>query len=267
MINIHTQSFDSWDKLTKFIDDNFTYFNHFSYRGHSESNWKLESTLTRIIKNLDINENKVEIAKQHLKNFKINLRGRCNLNLNDISENELFAIGQHFGLYTPLLDWTSSPYVGLYFALNSISETGERCLWAISDNLITEINKSIRSTKNKMEFVKPLTNDNPRLVSQQGLFLKLPIEKSLEELVEKTESKSEGVKIYKLIFHDNIREDSLASLNNMNINSLTLFPDLIGSSLHTNYLLEIKPHLKKRRDEIWDTYKKELEIINSKKNI
>jgi len=37
----------------------------------------------------------------------------------------------------------------------------------------------------------------------------------------------------------------------MNINHLTLFPDITGSSLHTNYQLEIEPFLEEERMNYW----------------
>ena len=265
MIKIETNKFDSWNSISNFIDDNFAYFNNFRFRGHSDANWKLESTLTRAINRIKSGEEKEKILERHLSEFKKNLRGRCNLNLNEISENELYAIGQHFGLYTPFLDWTFSPYVGLFFALQGESKSGKRCLWAIAEALEYEVNNTTKERNKIISFISPLSNENPRLVSQQGLFLKLPINESLEEIVRTAETSKEGIQIYKLIFTDSLKNDFLARLNNMNINNLTLFPDLTGSSLHTNYLLEIEPHLKKKRDERWVKFKKDKKVYDAKK--
>ncbi len=254
MIKISNYDIKNWNELSNLIDHHFSYFNSYTFRGQADSNWKLETTLTRAINKLSEESDKDSLVKSHLSSFRQNLRGRSKQNLNNVSENELYAIGQHFGLYTPLLDWTHSPYVALFFALQGKSDSGSRCLWAIASSLIEEVNSSQENVKNKIEIIEPLTNHNPRLVSQQGLFLKLPINKSLEDLVNESDTKVEGRLIYKINFDDSIKNDALTSLNNMNINNLTLFPDLMGSSHHTNYLLEIEPYLKEKRRKRWDDY-------------
>ncbi|MBK7711392.1 MAG: FRG domain-containing protein [Bacteroidales bacterium] len=209
------------------------------------------------------------IVDNHLNTFKSNLRGRCTFDLSEISENELYAIGQHFGLYTPLLDLTSSPYVGLFFALQGKSKTKKRCLWAIEVSLIDEINNlDPDPLSNSVALINPLTNYNQRLLNQQGLFLKMPIQVTFEELVEKTEYIEDGTQLYQIIFPDKLTEDFLSRLNIMNINNLTLFPDLTGSSLHSNYLMEIQPFLEKKRLEIevnYDNRKKMLEEMRKPK--
>ena len=261
MIEITEKKFTSWNDLTSFIDTHFSYFKAYSFRGHAETDWKLESTLTRVLRRIGI-ENDAPIIRNHITSFKHNLRGKSKFNLIDISENELLAIGQHFGLYTPLLDFTDSPYVGLFFALQGNSKSGLRCLWAISHSILEELSNVNENFESIIKVVRPLSNDNPRLVSQQGLFIKLPVNLSFEEIISEFVTKIKGKSVYKLIFNDEIREDSLASLNIMNINNLTLFPDYIGSSLHTNYLLEIEPYLQKKRREIW----KDFEDKNLKTN-
>ncbi|MFC7356695.1 FRG domain-containing protein [Jejudonia soesokkakensis] len=254
MTKIHKKHFNSWDELSKFIDDTFTFFNRFCFRGHADANWNLESTLTRAVNKKMLEKDVNKLVKEHIINFKQNLRGRSKLKLNKISENEVLAIGQHFGLYTPLLDLSESPYVALFFALQGHSNSGNRCLWAFSENFINDIKIALGENKNQFELVKPISHDNPRLVSQQGLFIRIPVEKAFEEVIKEVKSSSKGVQVFKIVFDDSIKNDSLASLNNMNINNLTLFPDFIGASNHANYILDIEEHLYKRRKEIWKNH-------------
>lgn len=263
MAKIITNEFKTWKELSNFIDNNFTHFTDFLFRGHAETEWKLESTLAR-----EINELKARGVKEiqdlidsHLESFKINIRGKSQINFKNVDENELWAMGQHFGLYTPLLDFTKSPYVALFFALQGESKSGKRCVWALSEDYIKNINSTQKNANLKLDIIKPLTNDNQRLVSQQGLFLKIPLNCDLGKLIEDYNHEGDSAIFFKMVFTDNFTEEALSILQNMNINQLTLFPDLIGSALQTNFQLKIKPYAKKVRIKIWDDYYKK----NSKK--
>jgi hypothetical protein len=260
-INIFEKECSSWSQFTATIEDTFTFFNYCRYRGQADSNWKLESTLSRALKKQVKDQTSQRSLQVHLNSFKNNLRGRCSFDLQNISEDELWAIGQHFGLYTPLLDWSFSPFIALYFALQGNSDSGKRALWIITEKLITDINNNFFKEP-ILKFIEPLSNYNHRLVNQQGLLLKLPIESSLDELAEKTNSNYKGALIYKFIFSDNLKDDFLARLNNMNINNLTLFPDYVGAALHSNFLLDINPYMNEKQVEIWTKFEK----VNNNKN-
>jgi len=254
MATLRDKDFKSWKELSDFLNNTFTHFNNFIFRGHANSNWLLESTIARSIKKFYPSEKDPSLLiRAHLDSFKINIRGKSSINFKDVSDNEIWALGQHFGLYTPLLDFTRSPYVALFFALQGQSESGKRCIWALEEHQIDLLNVA-KERKDKLEMVVPLTNDNQRLVSQQGLFLKIPSDCSIEDLISKYNYSRAGTAFYKLTFDDIFREDALLILQNMNINELTLFPDLIGSARHSNYLFEIQPYLLAGQDKVWKDY-------------
>ena len=93
------------------------------------------------------------------------------------------------------------------------------------------------NAKDKIEIINPLSDQNPRLVNQRGLFTKLPIGTDMESWVKKN---FKGVDSHVVLIKIEIPEETghrnkfLQFLNRANINSLTLFPDLTGASTHCN---------------------------------
>jgi hypothetical protein len=68
-------------------------------------------------------------ARKQLKNFRLSIRGRVdNGILSDTNDEELWAIGQHHGLATPLLDWSLAPYVALFFAFEPLAKLPRRAV-------------------------------------------------------------------------------------------------------------------------------------------
>lgn len=274
MTDIEKEKVDDWESLVTTLDGNFKHFNGYIFRGQADAEWKLESTLSRALKSTSLkSKEREQLENAHLTNFKVNLRGRSNYDLGVVSDDELWALGQHFGLYTPLLDWTRSPYVALYFSLFGKCESGYRVIWALLESDIETLNARIKNPNKRVRVVNPLTNYNQRLVNQRGLFVKVPVGMDLEKWVKPSESFT-WVSLYKISFPDKIRNDALAALDSMNINYLSLFPDITGSSLYTNYQLEIEPFLEVERENTWkrnnemEKLGKELlrEIKKTKKN-
>jgi hypothetical protein len=109
----------------------------FIFRGQRVSDWKLETTLDRLHSKLD---KRIDVNSTYdylLEKFAKSIRGRTEIS-KDIVENkdELWALGQHYGLATPLLDWTYSIYVSVFFAFENPepSTTGFRTIWALHRN-------------------------------------------------------------------------------------------------------------------------------------
>lgn len=268
MANIEYEEVDNWFDLSLRIDDYFTHYNNYIFRGQADADWKLEATLTRTLKTLrkTVSERE-EDAKVHLEQFKENIRGRTHIDLNNSSEDEIWSLGQHFGLHTPLLDWTRSPYVGLFFSLFGPCQSGKRVLWALLEEDINRISARKKTRNNKVYIVNPLTHYNERLVNQRGLFLKIPLDVDLERWVKRAKGLDEWITLYKIVYPDSLRNQALSALNNMNINHLSLFPDVHGSSLYSNYQLEIEPYLEEERNKMWKESEEMIKMWKESKEI
>ena len=90
-------------------------------------------------------------------------------------------------------------------------------------------------------FVRPHSDDNQRLVAQGGLFTRSRTDLSIEEWVMKHQSNDDsGLTLLKFLVPDDDRAKCLQLLNRMNINPLSLFPDLQGASRYCNLHSEIE---------------------------
>lgn len=237
----------SWPDLHSLVDEYFTHYDSYIFRGQADAEWLVDSTLTRAMRRIGVESEQIPSkVKQHLSAFREQIRGRSSLDLETATENRLWALGQHYGLYTPLLDWSRSPYVAIYFSLLGHSPSGVRALYALVESDVESISGA-HSKFSEVQVVRPLGHENVRIVSQGGLFLKLPVGENLLNLVGKTPD-SAWVTLYKITYPDTIKNDALAALNNMNINHASLFPDLVGSSQHTNFLLDIALHLERGQE-------------------
>jgi hypothetical protein len=218
---------------------------HYIFRGHRRDDWKLEPTLTRIIKNKPHAE---ALRERHLEEFKYSVRGRRGTNPAKLDEpNDWWALGQHNGLATPLLDWSTSPYVGLFFAFSETdpkTDTANRVVYALNSVRVKETCAQLPTIHPNAElvtFVRPLSDENARLVNQAGLFTRSPDNMNIEEWVSNycVVSPTQVI-LLKIYIPNQDRIECLKALNRMNINHSTLFPDLDGAARFTNMRLEIE---------------------------
>ncbi|WP_421246176.1 FRG domain-containing protein [Aeromonas sanarellii] len=247
--NIRITEFSSWKFFSDFVSEELLDYTTYVYRGHAISSWKIAPTLDRIITTPTSSK-----RDAHLTKFKLETRGRRGPSpaiLND--ENDWWALGQHHGLATPLLDWTESPFVALFFAMSNAIElqSKEITVYALAqtaikarNNVITKDNdiKLINKQKPTVEIVRPLSDENSRLVSQRGLFTRGPNNIDLESWIRKhkisgQEENEDLIKINIPITEQDVN-DALRYLNRMNINNSTLFPDLSGASEYCNLHLK-----------------------------
>lgn len=222
------------------------------WRGQRRSDWSISTTLDRYFDRLGLlSLGPIELERQstkHLEAFKYAARGRRGNNPAKLQENEWWALGQHFGLATPLLDWTRSPFAAAYFTFEeSTSEPCEfRAVYALDQNAVNlksvELDNGPSFEDGRLpiiEFIDPLSDENQRLVSQGGLFSRAPIGTPIEQWVSRAFEGSREPVLLRIEIPDCDRLTCLRALDRMNINHTSLFPDLTGASRATNLKLEL----------------------------
>ena len=148
-----------WRNFVAYIHETVTDVPDFVWRGQRSEAWLIEPGLEREFRTLGVEpaSERGEILRfTHLQRFKLSTRGR--LDPRDLEErllaptpdyqdgrgehetedaplgpspaereeNNWWAVGQHYGLKTPLLDWSTSPYVAAFFAFSEVTPKSER---------------------------------------------------------------------------------------------------------------------------------------------
>ncbi|TKJ34623.1 MAG: hypothetical protein CEE38_17275 [Planctomycetes bacterium B3_Pla] len=119
------------------------------------------------------------LLDEHLKNFKSVRRKVFGNGINEgTCDDDLWAIGQHYGMLTPLLDWTHCPFIAAYFAFHKKGEE-DHTKYRVVYGLHRGVRRLLRiMKKGKMrigrdhlvEFPSPSPVVDHRLRAQKGLF-------------------------------------------------------------------------------------------------
>jgi hypothetical protein len=184
--------------------------------------------------------------------------------VNDFIDDIYWAIGQHHGLRTPLLDWTKDPYKALFFAFCHRNEQHDkRVIFGLAEKSRLLLEKK-QHTKRYIELLTNLSfvhrvldpSDSPpdlkerigrmfsRIKAQDGIFTKSLHVESVEQHAQRCYSfyqehrNEEIVFLLKILIPDGVRENILEKLEGKGIAYKTMFPDLQGTALHCNLKIE-----------------------------
>ena len=245
---------ESWRDFTNLLESDF--FNRHGvqlvFRGHRRHDWGLMPTLGRVTTNGIITE---VLAEGQLDRFKRAVRGRLNDTALVNEDDELWSVGQHHGLMTPLLDWTYSPYVALFFAFHKEDDRDEkdnpyRAVYVLNKSFLVD-----NETDTGIRVFEPRKDHHGRLVNQAGLFTFSPFDATLENKLTDVLADEEGFTdeelrsaseeeqpeilaryICKIYIRNEERDACVRHLRRMNVHHASLFPDLIGASDYCNIL-------------------------------
>lgn len=265
---------NSWKDFLDYVYEDMLDFETYVWRGQRCDNWKLEPTISRLKRTATVPRTQEhDFQMKQLESFKLAARGRRGPSPPHLSdENDWWALGQHHGLATPLLDWSTSPFVAAFFAFSELMrpQTKYRAIFALHQPTIeswARIKKARENRKRREQsksagtggllsfaahidaeeeitFLRPLSDENHRLVNQGGLFTRSRTDKCIEEWVEENHPTPEdddgGMILMKILIPNTERDKCLRTLNRMNINPLSLFPDLSGASQYCNLFSEVK---------------------------
>lgn len=240
---------DTWEEFLKVVSS--PPYSHWAFRGERDERIPLYSSLSRYFQNFTIDP--AAWAEQEERIIRI-FKRKAHQFLNqppDVDDDfEWLALMQHHGAPTRLIDFTWSPYVAAFFALERT--VGDGVVWAMNP-VRTESSRAPTPTrmdprvganfrryylKGKHRFIwlgEPHTM-NRRLIAQSGTFavpgvLDLPIERILSD------ADQENI-LAKIVLTSAIRERGMHELYRMNITYATLFPDLEGLAKSLGYELE-----------------------------
>jgi hypothetical protein len=240
---------ESWEAFLKIITS--SPYSNWAFRGERDERFPLYSSLSRYLQSFNVSPKAwAEQEARILRVFKRKAHQFLSQPPAPEDDFQWLALMQHHGAPTRLIDFTWSPYVAAFFALERTVEDG--VVWAMNPARV----ESSRHTqparmdpravgnfdryflKGNRRFIwmgEPHTM-NRRLIAQSGTFavpgvLNLPIERILGDA-------HQNNTLAKIILRNEVREHGMRELYRMNITYATLFPDLDGLAKSMGYELE-----------------------------
>jgi FRG domain len=257
--NVRERSISSWRELRDVLEDLSSA--GFAFRGQANVVWPLDSSLTRYLKTyVGSADEWMSRENKILHTFKRRAHLLLPRTPDEGDTLEWLALMQHHGAPTRLLDFTWSPYVAAFFALEKAAKD-DAAIWAISSGpavpnlrgyfisqILNEV-LEVRHSKTR-ELVVPNSPReeigqvvmgepvlmNQRMTTQAGTFI-IPT-KRLDVPVEALVPGSSVLRLRLVTQY--LRKQTMEKLHNMNINNATLFPGIDGLARSLAFELEFK---------------------------
>ncbi len=281
------ETLTTWNDFTELLKKLSSISDKWVYKGLGQD-YNLATTLDRAGEYFDIDGSDIPgIEEQMIRNFRRRIQEEKN---EELYNDRLYCMSlmQHHGSPTRLLDFTWSPYIGAFFAIDDSTNPPYEpkympVLWCINIDWIEKTIKTLVNTKvlgerwcdkhrNDKTFISMYMSKKPkkfvylenplrlntRLVIQQGIFL-VPgdVTCSYENNLKSHagwNKKRNVLKIF-LNFTKHERKIALHELHRMNINQASLFPGLDGYARSMKQLIPIFERMSRNKAGKGGAYK------------
>lgn len=252
-----------WEEVKEFLR---SLGKRWIFRGQRDERSPIESSLSPRWRTAGLARSTIDIERWMLAEFQRGAHlnkatiagdppGPANQSVNRL---EWLALMQHFGAPTRLIDWTQSPYIGAYFAVEDADgpcavwgldqdwfhiEAGQRIQYQdapLADMArVAElyVGLALDGTTSGL-FPLDVSRSNERSLVQQGLFA---IEGNAAESFEqnlRAYGNDAIPRVVKVVIPVVCRRDPLADLYSMNLHQGSLFPGLTGSRRVRHWLFD-----------------------------
>ena len=241
---------ESWEEFLQTITS--TRYSNWAFRGERDERWPLYSAISRYFRNYCVHCSAwPDQEGRILRIFKRKAHVYLEQPPDPDDDFQWLALMQHHGAPTRLIDFTWSPYVAAFFALERT--LGDGVVWAMNPARLASSRAPRRSKVDprvkgnfRKHFLKgtdrfiwmgePQTM-NRRLIAQSATFalpgvLDTPVEEILSGYPDPEDI------LAKFILPNHVREIGMRELYRMNITYASLFPDLDGLAKSMGYELE-----------------------------
>jgi len=257
-----------WDQFARFatqLEAGPPHKLRYLYRGQANSQWDLTPSLIRLAKKSGLLAIPQEILNLEAAAL-IHFQRQAHLHLSgyDISTVHRqdfcfwWILMQHYGVPTRILDWTRSPFVALYFAIEQ-QEENDGAIWAFH---VGSVWKGLKEKYPEYKALPEHEMDQPkffsetvesllmlsankqtdRMVAQQtSLTISPYILGDHGEIIKETLSENDykGDVLVKLVVPKNLKAEFMRNLMPMNINAQSLFPGIDGLGRSAAELIKI----------------------------
>lgn len=261
----------TWQKAKERLFAFATSGNEIYFRGQPDEKWGLKSSFGRLVEELVkqchwpasdrmANENRIEKGLWE-KFRKAHFRIPEAVTLPDNEDDEFIAYAQHYGLPTPLLDWSTSPYIAAFFAFEGDKTSvfppdREVAIWVIDwtmyewflyckhdqitpedifpnepANFKAKLKIICDDNRSRIERVRIKGNRNRRMIYQEGLFTRaVKVEDDIASYLRSENEFVPGTVLTKIIIPGSEQAKALKDLSLMAITPVTLMNDPNGAA-------------------------------------
>ena len=236
----------------------------FWFRGQSDQGWPLEPSFQRSLRRSNLGpDDVIHLEDEALMAFRSKAHFFVGAQLLDKVRTKpcWWALMQHHGAPTRLLDWTASPYVAAYFAALHDGGGEPGAVWCFCAGKLRSVFASLHGMPPEFDsadapgwyeaklhqlrardIVLPLEftyASSERQAAQQGRFtMCFNVFRAHEVVIEQIGSRY----VRKLVIPHEIKADFLLRLREMNITGASLFPGVDGLGKSVNELISVRAY-------------------------